>query len=119
MSKRITYRPNKAASGLSVAVGVIFILIGVTVVIPSAGLFGVLWTLIALGITVANGYQAFGKKYIGPEIRVEDDGAAAEAEPAGAGDVKARLEQLEALKAENLVTAEEYQRKREEILRSL
>ena len=116
--KRITYRPNKAAGVLGLVVGIIFVLIGITVVIPTAGAFGVLWTLVALGITAANGYQAFGKKYVGPEIRVEEDSPAGA--PAGdPGDIKARLEQLETLKEAGLVTEEEYQSKREEILRRL
>lgn len=58
--------------------GCVFVLIGIFVVIPAAGAFGVLWTLIAAGGTAYNAYVAFGKKYIGPEIRIEDEAAASE-----------------------------------------
>lgn len=62
---------------LSLAVGVIMVIIGITVVIPSAGLFGVLWTLVAAGITVANALPLFSDKeeYYGG-MTIEDDGEA-------------------------------------------
>ena len=52
--KRVTYRPSKAGSALGGVVGGLFVLIGLFVAIPTFGLFGVLWTLIAVGITGAN-----------------------------------------------------------------
>ena len=96
--RRVTYRPNKVNSVISGVVGGIFVLIGLTVVIPSAGLF-------------ANLYQAFGAKYIGPQIEIED-------EPDG-GDAQARLEQLRELYEKNLISREEYEEKRREILKEL
>ena len=71
--KRVTYRPGKTAGAFGVIWGSIFILIGVFVVIPTFGPFGILWTLMAVGITAYNGYCAFGKGYVGPEISIEDD----------------------------------------------
>ena len=56
--RRVTYRPNKAQGALGVVFGVIFIAIGLFVVTPVFGPFGLLWTLMAVGITAANGYQA-------------------------------------------------------------
>ena len=89
----------------------------------------------AVGITAMNAYQSFGKKYRGPEIHIEEEDeegsaawdAAAPAEshdhiPSTALDAKGRLErleQLESLKSAGLITHEEYQKKREEILRGL
>ena len=61
--KRVTYRPGKTAGAFGVIWGSIFILIGVFVVIPTFGPFGILWTLMAVGITAYNGYCAFGKGY--------------------------------------------------------
>ena len=115
--KRVTYRPSKSGSAFGGIVGIIFILIGLFVIIPTSSMaggfamiFGILWTAIAAGITVMNFYQAFGKKYVGPEIRI-----AASAGPAA----KKRLEQLEELKKAGLVTEEEYRKKRAEILGEL
>ena len=130
--RRVTYRPNKAQGALGVVFGVIFIAIGLFVVTPVFGPFGLLWTLMAVGITAANGYQAFGKKYIGPEIQIEEEDTQeerGEASPAlGQGhdhiptvalDARERLEQLENLKDAGLITQEEYQKKREEIVSRL
>lgn len=122
--KRVTYRPSKSGSAFGGIVGIIFILIGLFVIIPTSSMaggfamiFGILWTAIAAGITVMNFYQAFGKKYVGPEIHIEEE----EARPAASAgpDAKKRLEQLEELKKAGLVTEEEYRKKRAEILGEL
>lgn len=125
--RRVTYRPNKSQSVFSGAVGIIFVLIGIFVAIPNFGAFGILWTLIAVAITVMNFYQAFGKKYIGPEINIEEEGSDAPSprpdgysspEMDGSGAEK-RLRQLQELLDGGLITREEYEKKREEIIRSL
>ena len=113
--RRVTYRPSRALAGFTTVVGVIFVLIGIFAVIPQAGAFGVLWTLIAVGITAYNGYMAFGKKYIGPEINIEDE-AAPNPGRQDASDPEARLTQLAALHEKGLITDEEYEQKRQEIL---
>ena len=122
--KRVTYRPSKSGSAFGGIVGIIFVCIGLFVVIPASSMaggiamiFGILWTAIAAGITVMNFYQAFGKKYVGPEIHIEEE----EARPAASAgpDAKKRLEQLEELKKAGLVTEEEYRKKRAEILGEL
>ena len=111
--KRVTYRPSKSGSAFGGVVGIIFVCIGLFVAIPAFGPFGILWTLIAVGITAMNFYQAFGKKYVGPEIHIEDeDGGKPE-------DVQERLETLRALYDQKLITQEEYERKRQEILKEL
>lgn len=118
--RRVTYRPSKSQAIFTGVVGIIFVLIGIFVAIPSVGAFGVLWTLIAAGITVMNFYQAFGKGYVGPEISIEEDGETPN--PAGqAPGVSAqdRLTELRALYDQRLITQEEYDAKRQEILKEL
>ena len=128
--RRVTYRPSKAQGAFGVAVGAIFVVIGVVMVIPIFGLFGVLWTLIAVGITAMNAYQAFGKNYTGPQITIEEDeelrgGPSSSAPqthdhiPSTSLDVKGRLEQLKELKEAGLLTQEEYDKKRQDILNGL
>ena len=135
--RRVTYRPSKAMGAFSVVWGGIFVLIGLVVVIPIFGPFGILWTLAALGITVMNGLHAFGKTYVGPEIRIEDEEGGGEGAgpawqerpasapevhdhiPSTAPDARERLEQLNSLKEAGLLTQEEYDQKRKEILSQL
>ena len=114
--RRVTYRPSRAQAGIGLAGGALFVVLGVTVVIPNFGVFGIIWTLFALGITIYNGYMAFGKKYIGSEINIEDESAAPEQ---GAEDIESRLETLSDLRDKGLVTDEEYEKKRQEILDEL
>ena len=120
--RRVTYRPSKTQGAMGAVFGGIFILIGLFVVIPTFGPFGILWTLAAVAITVMNGYQAFGKGYVGPEINIEEDTPQVEPpSPAPPADLNAkeRLEQLQALLDGGLITREEYDKKREEILSRL
>ena len=127
MRKRVTYRPSKSGSVMGGVVGVIFVLIGLFVVIPSSSMaggfgaiFGVLWTIIAGVIAGTNFYQAFGKGYIGPEIHIEEEGGTEHAQDAAApGDTQARLTELRALYDQRLITQEEYEQKRKEILEEL
>ena len=95
--KRVTYRPSKSGSVMGGVVGVIFVLIGLFVVIPTfsmgggfGAIFGVFWTILAAVIAGTNFYQAFGKGYIGPEIHIEEEGGAEHAQDAPApGDAQA------------------------------
>ena len=113
--KRVTYRPNKAGGVFGVVWGGFFVLIGLFVVIPSFGGFGLIWTLGALAITVMNGYQAFGKKYVGPEIHIEDE----EPTRTSADSIEERLQALRNLYDRSLITEEEYEAKKQEILNEL
>jgi len=113
--KRVTYRPGKTNGIFGCIVGGIFVLIGVVVAIPTFGPFGVLWTLGAAGITVYNAYSAFGKGYVGPEINIEDDNSGG----GTVGGTESRLRELQGLYDRGLITREEYEAKRQEILREL
>lgn len=116
--RRVTYRPSKAQSVFGGVVGILFIGIGVFMVIPTFGPFGILWTLMAVGITGFNFYTAFGKNYAGPEIHIEEDSAGIQ-ENSAAGTSAARLEQLRSLYDQRLITQEEYEDKRKEIVKEL
>lgn len=112
MKRRVTYRPSKASGIFGGVVGGIFILIGLFFAIPTFGVFGILWTLFAVGITGMNLYQAFGKGYTGPKIDIEDDGETAE-------DPEERLKKLQGLYEQRIITTEEFEEKRKEILKEL
>ena len=120
-NRRMTYRPSKSQAVFGGVVGILFVLIGLFVAIPTFGPFGILWTLIAVGITGMNFYQAFGKGYVGPEIHIEEDDEGTCETPAPVGGVSAqdRLTELRALYDQRLITQEEYEEKRREILKDL
>ena len=110
--KKITYRPSKANGIIGGIAGGIFVLLGLFFVIPSFGPFGIVWTLFALIMCVSSLYSSFGKKYVGPEIHVEnmeEDTASPEE----------RLQKLRSLYEQRLITKEEYEQKRAEILKDL
>jgi hypothetical protein len=120
MPKGIKVKPSKPASLLGMIVGIVFVFIGLFVVIPNAGMFGVFWTLIAVGITGFQAYNFFGDKGVASwEIDI-DTGANAETNNQStsvSGDFETRLRKLNSLKEDGLITEEEFQKKREEILR--
>ncbi len=119
--RRVTYRPSKASAAISAVGGAVMCLIGIFIVIPTFGLLGIFWTVLALAITVFNAYRAFGRKNVGPEIYIEDDMAQQPQQPAGSepDGIEQRLERLSDLHDKGLVTDEEYEKKRLEILDEL
>ena len=126
--KRVRVKPGKAQSTVSFVVGLAFVLVGLVMVVPTFGPFGLLWTGVAVAITVINGLNAFGKKGV-PTMEIyseeEDDEVPSPARedhdhiPSTALTTQERLEQLQTLKEAGLLTNEEYRNKREEILREL
>ena len=126
--KRVTYRPSKSGSIAAGVMGVIFALIGLFVVIPNfsnaggfGAIFGLLWTIAAGVMAGVSFYEAFGKKYIGPEIHIEEESAehAQHSSTPPASNVQARLSELKTLYDQRLITHEEYEAKRKEILEEL
>ena len=125
--KRVRVKPGKAQSTVSFVVGLAFVLVGLVMVVPTFGPFGLLWTGVAVAITVINGLNAFGKKGV-PTMEIyseEEDEAPSPARedhdhiPSTALTTQERLEQLQTLKEAGLLTDEEYRNKREEILKGL
>ena len=94
--KKYSVRPPKYQSLVGFIVGILFVLIGLVAVIPGAGAFGVLWTLIAAVI----------EEETRPRPKPEDN-------------TRERLEKLEALYRDGLITKIEYEQKRREILNEL
>ena len=112
--------------------GTVFAIIAVTVIIPSAGLFGVLFLAAGVFFAVNGTLIALGKEGLmgrSYQIETETEGDGPE-EP---GDISTetscpaqsrpsageRLKQLEELREKRLITANEFEEKRKEILREL
>ena len=122
MRRRMRYRPSKASCIFSGIVGIIFSCIGLFVVIPSFGPFGILWTLIAIGITVYQFAMAAGKVSMGSWSIEDEDGAGEGSGSAGDSSGRSaqdRLTELQNLYDRRLITQEEYEQKRQEILKEL
>ena len=122
MRRNIKVKPSKQASIPGFIVGLIFVGIGIFVIIPDAGAFGLLWTIIAIVITITNGVNAFGSKGIPTEeIYIEDDYddsilKSTERLYEKEMDFEEKLRKLKALKDDGIITDTEYEIKRVEIL---
>ena len=93
--------------------GIVFVLLGITVIIPRAGIIGVIWTLFAIVIAGGNLYPVLDR-LCAPALREEENFAAADG-----ADVQPQLDQLRRYLDAGLITKQEYEEKREEILRGL
>ena len=126
MRRRYRVRPSKGALVMTAVMGLFFTCIGVCVVIPATwklgpmALFGLLWTGIAVYTAVSSLLALTGKKnvtgYSGMEVYEET-----EEEPVStaASTAEARLQELRNLYDRSLITEEEYEAKRREILKEL
>ena len=111
-------------------VSIFFVIIGVTFVIPNAGLFGIMWTLVAVCFVVIGIYNMVRKNdlphRVGYDVETDLDRSivgimedVVENSDEEDGSVEERLTQLRSLYEQRLITQEEYDAKRQEILKDL
>ena len=125
--KRIKVKPGKTQSKVGFFVGIAFCIIGCVVVIPVAGLFGVLWTGVAVAITVINYKNGFSEEGVATHEIVIDEtmdemernrstvGDNRKTESVG-DDIEVKLKKLNSLYEQGLITATEIEAKRKELL---
>lgn len=123
--KKVKVKPGKAQSKIGFIVGLIFVGIGIFMVIPTFGPFGLLWTAIAAFIAYShykNGFTDEG--FPTHEIIIDEDELSGMMNEAGqkdlaggSSDIEERLRTLASLYDQGLITGEEYEAKRKEILR--
>jgi hypothetical protein len=109
MSYRIGVKPGKAVSVVGMIVGSLFVLLGITVIVPRLGAFGLLWTAGAGAIALFYAYNFFSNRGIST-YEVNVDSPDVEAFDAG-------LRRLAQLKDDGLLTDQEYDQKRAEVMR--
>lgn len=110
MSKKIHVRPGKSQSKFGFIVGLLFCLLGLFVAIPIFGPFGIIWTGMAALITFINYRNGFTDKQIDSHvIDIEESRK----------DVESRLRKLQSLYDQALITREEYEQKKKDILEDL
>lgn len=138
MAKKIHVRPGKGQSKMGFIVGLLFCGIGLFVVIPTLGPFGIIWTAVAAFITFSHYKNAFTKEGMDTHvIEIDEDGEDVtvtkhtgfgyrsysydtEAVKESDGDnIEERLRSLQSLYDQRLITREEYEAKKQEILRDL
>lgn len=111
-------------------VSIFFVIIGVTFVIPNAGLFGVVWTLVAVCFVVIAVYNMVRKNghahRVGYDVETDLDKSivgimedVVESGETSADTVEDRLKELRSLYEQRLITQKEYDAKRQEILKEL
>ena len=123
--KRVKVKPGKAQSKMGFIVGLIFVGIGLFIAIPTFGLFGIFWTAIAGFIAYShykNGFTDEG--FPTHEIIIDEEELAGMDRNAGGenfdgNSIEARLRTLGELYDQGLISGEEYEAKRKEILDSL
>ncbi len=130
--RRVRVQPSKPAMILSLFVGIIFVLVGIFIAIPTFGLFGIFWTFIAVFITLSNAAPLFGKEGHTRQIIIEDDEDTDSSDPFDplrqvqyptstpyVSDAEQRLQELQNLYNKGLITRDEYDAKRAEIIEKL
>ena len=114
-SKKIKVKPGKTQSRIGFVVGIVFVFLGVIVVIPTFGIFGILWTILA-GLGVFGNYKnGFTDKGVATHEIIIEDGMEIE-KVDGVEDIEAKLMKLNSLYEQRLITKEEYDEKRKKIL---
>lgn len=119
MSKKIYVKPSKSNSKFAFFVGLGFCLFGLFVAIPIFKLFGVLWTFVVIGITYHHWKNAFtddGEPTKVIEIEDKEDMMQNERTYCN---VEERLKSLQNLYEQRLITKEEYDQKKQGILKDL
>ena len=118
-AKKIKVQPGKTQSKMGFIIGILFVIIGCVVVIPTLGPFGIVWTAIAGVIAFTHYKNGFSDEGIAThEIIIEDGQGGAETPPAleNEEDIEAKLIKLNSLYDRQLITREEYEQKRQELL---
>ena len=126
--KRIKVKPGKTQSKLGFFMGIAFCIIGCVAVIPMFGAFGLLWTGVAVAITVINYKNAFSEEGVtSHEIIIDESEDATELNcgiggdnvraQSGGEDIEAKLKKLHSLYEQRLITSSEYEEKRKELLK--
>ena len=119
--KRIRVKPGRAQSRMGFFAGLLFCLIGVFMVIPIFGVFGIFWTLMAVIITALSGINAFSDKGMAShEIIIDEESRASESgDNRRKENIERRLRIAEELYREGSITKDELDEKRREILKEI
>ncbi len=118
MNKRVRVKPSKGQSMVGFFCGLIFCFIGMFIVIPTFGPFGIIWTLFAIIMTISQAINAFTDKGIAShEILIDDQEEVNNSKNRKTSEE--RMNELQDLYNKGFITEEEYQKKRKKILEDI
>ena len=110
MSRRVRVKPSKSQSLVGMIAGAVFVVIGISLM-PMMGTFGLIWTLFALAIAGMHAFNFFSNKGVASwEIDVNSTDRE--------DDFEERLRKLNRLKEDGLINDNEFEKKRNEIMKS-
>lgn len=115
--KRIKVKPGKTQSKIGFVVGILFVLIGCVLVIPTFGPFGIIWTALAGVIAFTHYKNGFSDKGVATHEIIIEDGMEIPQSSDDGEDIEAKLIKLNSLYEQRLITKEEYDEKRKELLK--
>ena len=115
-AKRIKVQPGKTQSQFGFIIGILFVLVGCLVVIPTFGPFGIVWTAMAGVIAFTAFKNGFSDEGIATHEIIIEDGAETPPALENEEDIEAKLIKLNSLYDRQLITREEYEQKRQELL---
>ncbi len=115
MVKKVRVKPGRAASISGFIAGIVFCCIGVFLVIPSFGLFGLFWTAIAAVGTITSAINLFSSKGIASHVITVEEAP----QDAPGKSIEERLSLLRTLYDKGSISAEEYEEKRRAILNEI
>jgi hypothetical protein len=118
--KRYTARPSPFTSTMTMIIGIFMLIFGIVFFSsgPSTGMRGpvimfmVVWIVALIGIIIYHASNAFGKNGV-PTTIIDSQDVPDKDSP------RDRLEQLEALRRDHLISEAEYQAKRSDIVNKL
>ena len=118
--RRYHIRPTKEMRPIGIVFSIVFIIVacsfvflGVTVVIPGSGAFGLLWTGLAVCFAVFGVFNLIQTIRGRNGVEIVDEGGDS------GGSAEQRLQELRNLYDRSLITEEDYEAKKQEILKEL
>jgi hypothetical protein len=113
---RLHVRPSPVVSAIAAVMAVGFTIFGIVMSLDNGHPFLILWTLLAAGAAIYHGYNALsGGRGFASEVIDVDDTPRAMAPHVSQAD---KLRELKRLADDGVISAVEYERKKDEILRS-
>ncbi len=119
MSKNMRIKPGRGQSVAGMIVGAIFCVIGLFAAIPYLGIFGMIWTGVAVVITVLNAINVFSEEGIATHELVIEDETDRIGKPEKKESIEERLNKLDGLYNKGIISMEEREEQRKKILNDI